>query len=90
MVPNDETPWDEILASTMFVLRTTVHTTTQYTPKQLVFRWDSISNICLKTNWRFIKKRKTLSIKRNEQKNVIKRDTHTTRGTKSCWKIYME
>ena len=37
MVLNDESPWDGILASTMFALSATVHTTMQCTPAQLVF-----------------------------------------------------
>ena len=36
MVMDDENPWDGILASTMVALRATVHTTTQYTPAQLI------------------------------------------------------
>ena len=42
MVLDDENPWDGILAATMFALRATVHTTSQYTPAQLVFGRDSI------------------------------------------------
>ena len=44
MVLDDKNPWDGILASTMFALRATVHTTTQYTPAQLIFGRDSIIN----------------------------------------------
>ena len=44
MVLDDENPWDRILASTMFAMRVTVHTTTEYTPAQLVFGRDSILN----------------------------------------------
>ena len=44
MVLDDENPWDGILASTMFALRATVHTTAQYTPTQLIFGRDSIIN----------------------------------------------
>ena len=44
MILDDENPWDGILASTMFALRATVHTTTQYTPAQLIFGRDSIIN----------------------------------------------
>ena len=44
MVLDDENPWDGILASTMFELRATVHTTMQYTPAQLVLGQDSILN----------------------------------------------
>ena len=37
MVLDDKNLWDGLLASTMFALRATVHTTTQYTPVQLIF-----------------------------------------------------
>ena len=47
----NENTWDGILASTMFVLRASVHTTTQYTPAQLMFRLDSILNTRHKENW---------------------------------------
>ena len=40
MVLDNENPWDGILASTMFALRATVHTTTQYTPAQLIFKFN--------------------------------------------------
>ena len=32
-----ENPWEEILISIMFAIRSTVHTTTQHIPSQLVF-----------------------------------------------------
>ena len=41
---DDENPWDGILASTMFALRATVHTTTQYTSAQLICGRDTIIN----------------------------------------------
>ena len=37
MVLDDENPWNGILASTMFALRTKIYTTTQHTQAQLVF-----------------------------------------------------
>ena len=58
MVIDDESPWDGILASTMFALRATLHTTTNYTPVKLVFRQDSIFNTRRKANWQLIKKHK--------------------------------
>ena len=44
MVQDDKNRWDGILASAMFALRATVHTTTQYTPVQLIFIRVSIIN----------------------------------------------
>ena len=58
MVLDDDNLWDGILASTMFALRATVHTTTQYTPAQLVFGCDSILNQSHDVDWEAVKKRK--------------------------------
>ena len=44
MVLDDENPWDGVLSATMFALRATVHTTTRFTPTQLVFGRDAILN----------------------------------------------
>ena len=44
MVLDDKNPKDGILASNIFALRATVHTTTQYTSAQLIFGRDSIIN----------------------------------------------
>ena len=44
MVLDDENPWDDILASTIFALRAAVHTTTRYTSAQLIIGRDSIIN----------------------------------------------
>ena len=44
MVLDDKHPWDGILASTMFALWVTMHTTTQPTPAQPIFGRNSIIN----------------------------------------------
>ena len=73
MVLDDENPWNGILATTMFALRATVHTTSQYTPAQLVFGRDSILNVRHEANWKIIKERKQKLInKGNERKNKKK------------------
>ena len=70
MVLDDNKPWDGILAATMFALRATVHTTSQYTPAQLVFGRDSILNVKHEANWKIIKERKQKLInKGNEREN---------------------
>ena len=58
MVLDDENPWDGILASTMFTLRDIVHTTTQYSPAQLIFGRDSIINQHHDLDWETIRIRK--------------------------------
>ena len=47
---DNENPWEGILSSTMFAIRSTVHTTTQHTPSQLVFGRDAILNINQEAN----------------------------------------
>ena len=67
MVLDDESPWDGILASIMFTLRATVHTTMQYTPAPLVFGRDSILTTCHEANWHLIKKHKQDLINKGKQ-----------------------
>ena len=44
MVFDDEIHWNGILASTVFALHTSAHSTTHYNPSQLAFKQDSILN----------------------------------------------
>ena len=55
---DDENPWKGILSSTMFAVRSMVHTTMKHTPSQLVFGRDSLLNINQEANWQFIKQSK--------------------------------
>ena len=55
---DNEIPWEGILSSTMFAIRSMVHTTTQHTLSQLVFDRDEILNINQEANWQLIKQRK--------------------------------
>ena len=52
----------------MFAIRTTVHTTTQHTPSQLVFGKDAIFNINQEANWQLIEQRKHALINNGNQK----------------------
>ena len=47
---DNENPWEEILSSTMFAIRSTVQTTTQHTLSQLIFGRDAILNINKEAN----------------------------------------
>ena len=76
-VLDDDNPWDRILTSIMFALRATVHTTTQYTPAQLVFGRDSILNTCHEVNWQLIKKRKQDLINKGNQRENHNQKEHT-------------
>ena len=42
---DNENPWEGILSSTMFAKGSTVHTTAQHTPSQVVFGRDATLNI---------------------------------------------
>ena len=91
MVLHDENPWDRILASTMFALLATVHTTTQYTTAQFVFGRDSILNTRHEANWQLIKKRKQDFINKGNQRENRNQKEHTyNKGDKvllkNAWK----
>jgi len=77
MVPDDKNPWDGILASTMFALHATVHTTTQFTPTQLVFGRDVILSARHEANWHLIKEREQKLINRKNERENCKRKEHT-------------
>jgi len=47
---DEEYPWCELLAAKMFAIRSTVHTTTQHRPMQLVFGHDAFLNIAHDAN----------------------------------------
>ena len=76
MTLDDKNPWEGILASTMFALRATVHTTTQYTPTQLAFGRDSILNVRHDANWHAIKERKQRLINRGNERENRTRISH--------------
>ena len=63
----DENPLEGILASKMFTIWSTVHTTTSHTPSQLVFGRDRILNINQKVNWQLIKQYKQAIINKDNQ-----------------------
>ena len=77
MVLDDKNPWDGILASTMFALRATVHTTTQYTPAQLIFGRDLIINRRHEIDWETIRKRKQNLINKGNERENRNRISHT-------------
>ena len=55
---DNESPWKGILSSTICAIWSTVHTTTQHTPSQLVFGRDAILNFNQEANWQLIKQHK--------------------------------
>ena len=59
-----EDPWEGILLTVIFALRSTVHTTLGATPMQLVFGQDAILNLSHEANCQLIKCRKQERIKK--------------------------
>ena len=58
-------PWSGILSAVIFAMRSTVHTTMQATPMQLVFGRDAIMNLTFDANWQLIKQQKQNLIHKN-------------------------
>ena len=48
--PEQDEPWSRIFSTVIFVVQSTVHTTTQATPMQLVFTCDTIMNLMFDAN----------------------------------------
>ena len=67
MILGDKNPRNGILASTMFALRATVHTSTQYTPAQLIFGRESNMNRRHDVDWEVIRKRKQDDINKGNE-----------------------
>ena len=88
MVLDDKNPWDGILATTVFAVRATVHTTTQYTPAQLIFGRDSIRNQRHNVDSKTIRKQKQnfINIGMNV-KIVIEWITRTNKETRSKFNL---
>ena len=71
-----EDPWKGILSAVIFAMRSTVHTTMQATPMQLVFGRDAIMNLTFDANWQLIRQRKQAAIHKNNQAENNKRVKH--------------
>ena len=67
----DETnPWGQFLSATSFAIRSTVHTTLEASPAQLVFGRDMILPLSFKANWaRIHMKREKEMMKNNDREN---------------------
>ena len=76
MVLDKENLWDGILASTMFFLRDKVHTTTQYTPDQLIFGRESRINRRHNIDWEIIRKQKKELINKGKGHKNCNRINH--------------
>ena len=73
---DNKSPWEGILSSTMFAIQSTVHTTSQHTPSQLVFGLDAMLNINQEANWQLIKQHKQVVINKGNQKETSGKQSH--------------
>ena len=73
---DEEDPWKGILSATAFAIRSTLHTTLNQSPGQLVFGRDMIFNIKHTANWEYIKQRKQALIDKNNKRENAKRIMH--------------
>ena len=70
---DENDPWSGILTATAFAVRSTIHTTLQATPAQLVFGRDAMLNIPFTADWKAIQERKQKLIEQNTAKENAKR-----------------
>ena len=73
---DNKNPWEGILSSTMFAIRSTVHTTTHHTLSQLISGRDTILNINQEANWQLNKQCKQVLINKGNQKENQSRQSH--------------
>ena len=69
-------PWSGILATTMFAIRATYHTTLQGYPMQLLFGQDAVLNIKHIADWEHIRQQKHEQINRNNKHKNMCRNNH--------------
>ena len=72
-------PWGHFLSAAAWAIRSTVHTTLDATPGQLVFGRDMLLPIQIKTDWARIRQRKQDVINVNNRKENAKRIEHEYR-----------
>ena len=65
---DENDPWSGVLSTTMFAVLSTIHTTLQATPMQLVFGHDAILNIQHEANWKLISDRKQKLINKTNKR----------------------
>ena len=72
-------PFDEVLASTAFAIRSPFHTELDSSPGQLVFRRDMIFPTIYVANWRTIQQQRELRVKRDTNRENQSRIDHDYR-----------
>lgn len=70
-------PWGSVLSAVGYAIRSTVHTTLDATPSQLVFGRDMLLPLKLETDWAVLQERRQKEIRRNNLRENSKRIPHT-------------
>ena len=68
---------EPFLTAVAYAIRSTYHTTLQYTPGQLVFGRDMLLPIRFKTDWALVAQRKQDKIYKSNQCKNANRKSHT-------------
>ena len=72
----DDEPWDNILSSVAWAIRSTYHKTLEAMPGQLVFGRDMLLPIAFQANWAHIQNKKQMLINKNSQHENRNRQHH--------------
>ena len=72
-------PWGPFLSAAAWAIRSTVHTTLEATPGQLIFGRDMLLPIRIKTDWAMIRQRKQDIIDANNRRENSRRIEHEYR-----------
>lgn len=73
---DEELGWLGALSAVRQAMRSTVHTTMQATPTQLVFGRDAMLNVSFEADWQYIKERKQKRILQNNKRENSRRVDH--------------
>ena len=73
---NDMDPWSEFLSAAGYAIRSTVHTTLEASPAQLVYGRDMLLPIKFEADWNRIRNKRQNEINRNNQRENRSRIAH--------------
>lgn len=73
---DDSDPWAEFLSAAAYAIRSTVHTTLEASPAQLVYGRDMFLPIAFEADWQRIRNRRQAEITRNNERENRLRISH--------------
>ena len=78
-------PWKGIISAVIFAMQSTVHTTMQATPMQLMFGHDAIMNLTFDANWQLIRQQKQTAIHKTTNLKTTKEYNTSTKLKTQYW-----